>query len=421
MVHPTSLVLSRLKRQPLADLPIAQPLEQAARELGHRWRDRLLTPLVTVRLMLIQVLAGNCPVPQLRQLCGIDFVPSSYSEARGRLPLEVLQWLLGWLHARAEQSLGIARKLGPRVLVVDGSSYSMPDTPKLRAHFGLPAGASPGVGYPSGKLMGLLDLATGMFQSLLALPLFTHDMRGVICLHPMLQTGDILLGDRAFCSFCHFVLLNARGVFACMRLHQRRKEKTGGMTRWKRPAKPPQWMDLVGWAMMPKFIDVRIVRYSIVRKGYRTRHVMIATTLDETNWPDQKIAELYGHRWNIETCFNHLKTTMKMNVLHCKTVEGVQKELAVYLAAYNLVRLAMLKAAQDQGVSPDRISFIDAQRWLLARMLGLPGVGRLIVNPDRRGRSQLRVIRRRLKKYVLLTKPRREAEAERDAKQAVND
>jgi hypothetical protein len=123
----------------------------------------------------------------------------------------------------------------------------------------------------------------------------------------------------------------------------------------------------------------------------------------------------------IETCFNHLKTTMKMNVLHCKTVEGVKKELAVYLAAYNLVRLAMLKAAQDQGVSPDRISFIDAQRWLLARMLGLPGVGRLIVNPNRRGRSQLRVIRRRLKKYVLLTKPRSEAEAERDAKQAVND
>lgn len=81
----------------------------------------------------------------------------------------------------------------------------------------------------------------------------------------------------------------------------------------------------------------------------------------------------------------------------------------------------MLKAAQEQRVSPDRISFIDAQRWLLARMLGLPGVGRLIVNPDRRGRSQLRVIRRRLEKYVLLTKPRSEAEAERDAKQVVND
>jgi hypothetical protein len=216
MVHPTSLVLARLKREPLADLPIAEPLDQAARDLGHRWRDRALTPLVMVRLKLIQVLAGNCPAPQLRQLSGIGFVPSSYSEARSRLPLAVLQWLLGWLQAQAEQSLGIVGKIGPRVLVVDGTSYSMPDTPKLRDHFGLPAGAGPGVGYPSGKLMGLLDLATGMFLSLLALPLFTHDMRGVVSLHPMLQTGDILLGDRAFCSFCHFVLLNARGVFACI-------------------------------------------------------------------------------------------------------------------------------------------------------------------------------------------------------------
>jgi len=421
MVHPTSLVLSRLKREPLADLSIAGPLEQAAHRLGHRWRDRKLVPLVMLRLMLIQILAGNCPVPALRQMSGIDFVPSSYSEARTRLPLMLLQWLLGWLHAQAERAMGMAKKIGPRVLIVDGSSYSMPDTKKLRAHFGLPAGAREGVGYPSGKLMGLLDLATGMFVSLLALPLFTHDMRGVISLHPMLQTGDILLGDRAFCSFCHFVLLNARGVFGCMRLHQRRKEKKSGISRWKKPAKMPEWMDLAQWALMPKFIDVRIVRYSIIRRGYRTRHVMIATTLDEASWPDEKIAELYGHRWQIETCFNHLKTTMKMNVLRCQTVDGVKKELAVYLAAYNLVRLAMLKAAQEQRVSPDRISFIDAQRWLLARMLGLPGVGRLIVNPDRRGRSQLRVIRRRLKKYVLLTKPRSEAEAERDAKQAVND
>lgn len=419
MVHALP-VLARLKRGPLADLPIARPPDQALREMGRTWRERVLTPLATLRLMLVQVLAGNCSIAALRQLSGIDFCPSSYSEARGRLPLEVLQWLLQWLHARAQCAMGVAGKIGPRVLIVDGSSYSMPDTPQLRAHFGLPPGTGAGVGYPTGKLMGLMESATGMFVSLLALPLFTHDMRGVIGLQSMLRAGDILLGDRAFCSFCHLALLNARGVFACMRLHQRRKDKPG-VSRWKRPAKPPAWMDVVQWAPMPKHLDVRIVRYTIARRGYRTRHVLIATTLDEANWPDRKVAELYGHRWQIETCFNHLKTTMRMNVLRCPTVEGVKKELAVYLAAYNLVRLAVLKAAQEQGVSPDRVSFVDAQRWLLARMLGLPGVGRLIVNPDRRGRSQLRVIRRRLKKYPLLIKPRRQAEAERDAKQGVND
>ena len=108
---------------------------------------------------------------------------------------------------------------------------------------------------------------------------------------------------------------------------------------------------------------------------------------------------------------------MKMNALRCKTVDGVMKELAVYLAVYNLVRLAILKAAREQRVSPWCVSFVDAMRWLLARMLGLPGVGRLLVNPDRAGRSQLRVIRRRLKQYDLLKKPRREAEAEMARKQ----
>jgi hypothetical protein len=424
MVHaPTSLALARIKREPLADLPLAGPLDQALRDRGHAWRERLLTPLVTLRLMLIQVLAGNCAIAALRQLAGVDFAPSSYCAARDRLPLSVLQWLLQWRHARAAEALGVAKQLGdgPRILVVDGSSYSMPDTPALRAHFALPPGTREGVGYPMGKLMGLLDLATGMFVSLLALPLFTHDMRGVVELHPMLRPGDILLGDRAFCSFCHFALLNARGVLACMRLHQRRKEKSSGISRWRRPTKPPAWMDADQLARLPKFLDVRIVRFTITRKGYRTRHVLIATTLDEASWPDERIAELYGHRWQIETCFGHLKTTMRMNVLRCTTVAGVQRELAVYLAAYNLVRLAMLAAATAQRVSPERVSFVDAQRWLLVRLLGLPGVGRLIVNPNRAGRSQLRVIRRRLKQYDLLRKPRRDEEAERAAKQAVND
>jgi hypothetical protein len=416
-----SMILARLKREPLADLPLGADLDQELRQLGLVWRERLLPPLVTVRLFLMQILAGNCSIAQLRQLGGVDFATSSYSDARDRLPLNVLQWLLQWIATRAGESAGVFKQLGQRILIADGSSYSMPDTPQLRKHFDLPAGTKPGVGYPSGKLMGLLDAATGMFLSLLALPLFTHDMRGVIGLHPMLQEGDILLGDRAFCSFCHLALLQARGVFACMRLHQRRKENRSGLFVWKRPTESPAWMDLVGLAMLPRRLQVRIVSYKVARKGYRTRQVLIATTLmDTTLWPDEKIAELYGLRWQIETCFDHLKTTMNMNVLRCKTVEGVQKELAMYLAAYNLVRLAMLAAAQRQQTSVDRISFVDAMRWLLARMLGLSGAPRLIVNPHRPGRSQLRVIRRRLKEYDLLKKPRRETEAEIAAKQGGN-
>jgi hypothetical protein len=269
--------------------------------------------------------------------------------------------------------------------------------------------------------MGLLDAATGMFVSLLALPLFQHDMRGVIHLHPMLQEGDILLGDRAFCSFAHLALLNARRVFACVRLHQRRKDKSSGVQRWKKQSNVPAWMTAAQHALLPPWIEVRLVCHVIEQKGFRTQKVLIITTLmDEKQWPDKRIAELYGSRWQIETCFDHLKTTMKMNKVKCETVDGVMKELAIYFVVYNLVRLAMLIAAARQQVNVNRISFIDAQRFLLAQMLGLSGVPRLIVNPDRRGRHQLRVIRGRLKEYDLLKKSRREVERKNAEKEMNN-
>ena len=414
-----SHVLARLKSEPLADLPMAAPLDQWLAECGvPAWRDRLLTPLVTLRLFLTQILHGNCAITALRQLGGIDFAKSSYAEARARLPLMALQSLLKWLHECAARTMDPVRALGQRVLIADGSNFSVSDTPELRRHFDLPQGVKPGVGYPMGKLMGLLDAATGLFIELLALPLFQHDVRGVIGLHPMLRVGDILLADRAFGSFAHLCLLNRRGVFACMRLHQRRKNATSGVDRWTRPPVAPAWMSAADFALLPAFLHVRLVHHTVARKGYRTRHLMIVTTLtDAALWPDERVAALYGQRWDIETCFDHLKTTMGMNALRCQTVDGVLKELAVYLAAYNLVRLAVLSAARAQHVSPRRISFVDAMRWLAARLLGLAGVSRLIVNPDRSGRSQLRVIRRRYKQYDLLRKPRRETEAQIAAKQ----
>jgi len=72
-----------------------------------------------------------------------------------------------------------------------------------------------------------------------------------------------------------------------------------------------------------------------------------------------------------------------MNVLKCQTVDGVMKELCVYLIVYNLVRLQMLRYAHEHGMDVRRVSFIDVLRPLAARGLGLPGVERLILNPPR--------------------------------------
>jgi hypothetical protein len=414
-VIPVVAALGRLRREPFADLGIGDQLDQLCRSAGHVWRRTLLTPMATLRLFMLQVLHGNTSIAHVRQLCGVGFAPASYCQARQRLPPGVLRGLLGRMirWAEEERLASSSSPAGPRVLVVDGSSFSMSDTPALRQHFGLPPGVRPGVGYPVAKLLGLLDAATGLFVEMLALPLFVHDVSRVARLHATLRAGDVLLGDRAFCSYAHVALLNAAGVFACFRLHQRRKTTARrGVDRWRRGQQPPVWMTAAQWAALPEWIDVRIVRYTIAARGHRTRHVTLATTLmDESLWPEAKLAEWYGRRWEIETCFDHLKTTMRMNVLKCQSVEGVLKELAVYLIVYNLVRLAMLRQSLRRTGDVrcvGEISFADAMRFVCCRMLGLGGVERLLLNPRRPGRRAPRVVRRRPKEYNLMKRPRAE-------------
>ena len=409
-------VLARLRSEPFADLPITQEIDQLCRRCQHVWRDRVLSPMLTIRLFVLQVLHGNTAITHLRHLSGLDFSPGSYADARKRLPLSVLASLLRSVIRRAQQ-ISCQQTLThsqQRVLVVDGSGFSMSDTPPLRRWFGLSGATKVGVGFPLGRILGLLDLASGMFLTVCATPLVINDMWCVSRVHGMLRSGDIVLGDRAFCSWTYFSLLNLHGVYGCFRVHPGRKIGLGcglgrghGRQRWPRPHHTPPWMTRRQFTALPEWLEVRLFTYRIEHKGYRTKTVMVATTLlDESLWPGEKLAELYGQRWRIETCFNHLKTTMKMNVLKCQSVEGVLKELAVYLLVYNLVCLAMLKAAQRQSVAVNRISFIDALRWLACRMLGLEAVDRLMINRCRPGRREPRAQRRRMKAYHLLNCPR---------------
>jgi DDE family transposase len=175
---------------------------------------------------------------------------------------------------------------------------------------------------------------------------------------------------------------------------------------WLRPLEVPAWMSAEAWAALPASIRMRELRYTIARPGYRVRQVTLVTTLlDPVRYPKEKLAEAYGLRWTIETCLGHIKTTMKMDVLRCQTVAGIQKELTMFLLVYNLVRMTVLEAARRQGVPPERISFVDALRWLATAKPGdeLP---ELVVNPARPGRAEPRVRKRRPKQFPLMKKPR---------------
>src|SRR5439155_26786033 len=117
------------------------------------------------------------------------------------------------------------------------------------------------------------------------------------------------------------------------------------------------------------------------------------------------LAQLYGLRWTVETNLAHLKQTLGLDVLHCQTFVGVMKELTMFVTAYNLVRRVMREAGEQQGVPAERISLVDALRWLAQARRG-EALPRLRVVPQRPGRAEPRVRKRRPKEYDLMNQPR---------------
>ena len=412
-------------------------VERSCLQAGHRWRSCGLTPDVLIRWLLLQVLHGNTALNHISLLAGRAFSASAICQARARLPLAVFQAVLkafvGSLGPLTDGDDG--RWNGHRVFLTDGSAFSMPDTPQLQQHFGQPGAQKPGCGFPVAKILALFHARTGLLMAVFATPLRTHEMSQVERLHPMLQQGDVLVGDRGFCSYAHLALLVARGVHAVLRIHQKqlvdftpgRPHATGkpsqGQPRsrwikasgprdqtveWARPIDPPSWMTAERFAALPESIVVREVRYTVGRPGYRTRQITLVTTLLEAEkYSGESLAELYGSRWRVEQNLRDLKQTMKMDVLKCQSVDGVLKELTAYAMVYNLVRLAMGEAGRRQGVPADRISFIDAMRWLAEAQSDDP-LPPLIVNPERPDRFDPRVRKRRPKQYPLMNKPRSE-------------
>jgi hypothetical protein len=150
------------------------------------------------------------------------------------------------------------------------------------------------------------------------------------------------------------------------------------------------------------------VRDHIGTPGFRTRQITLVTTLlDAESYRVADLAELYRQRWQVETSLAHLKTTMQMDVLHGQTVPGMLRELTVFAIVYNLVRMVMCQSARLQHLGVERISFLDALRWLGAPSTGMP-LGALIVNPVRPHRVEPRVKKRRPKSFPLMIKPRQE-------------
>ncbi|MGH8064876.1 MAG: transposase [Candidatus Entotheonellia bacterium] len=175
-----------------------------------------------------------------------------------------------------------------------------------------------------------------------------------------------------------------------------------------KPKTCPLWLARETLAALPEALVLREVRYHLGTPGFRTRQITLVTTLlDAAVYRVADLAELYRRRWQVETSLMYLKTTMRMDVLHCKTVPVVLKELTVFAIVYNLVRMVMWQSATLQHIGVERISFLDALRWLSAPSTGRPLVA-LIVNPIRPHRVEPRVKKRRPKSFPFMIRPRQE-------------
>jgi hypothetical protein len=393
-----------------------------------------LGPVETIYLFITQILNGNTSCAHVRQFGNFAFTRSAYCEARKRLPVEIFRELLRETGQRVtEQANRVGLWRGHRVVSVDGSSFSMSDTKPLQALFRWDPGKR-GFEFPVSKFVALFDLITGALLDLAPASMRDHELTIVQRLHDLLRPNDVVVADRLYCTYAYLAQLASEQLHSVIRVpaasrcvdfrpHRRhaafkhwkgpqsiwirRHGKHDQIVDWIKPAHLPPWLPREIWDRLPEHLRVRELRYRVTRRGYRSREVTLVTTLlDPERYPKEAVAALYGHRWQIETNLRHLKTTMRMDVLRCQTVDGIHRELAVFGIVYNAVRFVMIHSADTHGVPPDRISFIDVLRWL---ELGCPGEGLppFIINPVRSRSPAPRIVRRRHKGHTYMTRPRK--------------
>ena len=419
----------------------------AASATGVNSRERVFTPQVTFWAFVAQILSPGSSCREIvrrveawwQQTAGeggsLSGSTSAYCQARARLDPDALELVSGHLCWNLERNvLAEERWLGGRpVKIVDGTGLSMPDTAANQGRWPQPTSQQPGCGFPVLKLVGLFSLSSGALLETATGSLHVHESLLFRGLWDRLKQGDVVLADRGFCSYAALASLRQRGVDSVMRLHQKRRAdfRSGRvlgpddrLVTWRKPAQRPEVCSVAEFAALPETLTLRLIRLRVAAKGFRTRSVVLITTLlDVQAYPADALRELYGQRWQVELHFQQIKTLLAMDVLRCKSPELIVREVALHRIAYNLIRSLMQRSAHLHHVPLERISFkgsLDTLRhWsaVIAAAGGTPRKQDQLIQqmlasiardpvPERPGRSEPRAKKRRPKNYQLLTKPR---------------
>lgn len=383
----SSTISSYLASVPISSIRKILPdkaILQACRDGGYLFRHRLITPVVTVLHMLLaaiwpeesfnaswQVLwsAFKSRYPQTSVA---DPSRGTVSNARNRLPLSVWNNLFAFVSQQAQRlSAPWAKWYGHRVVLLDGTCVSMPDTPLLMAAFGTQRGYHGVARYPLARMVAI-SLANTMTVISYALGGYRQDETVLAqSLLENLQKGDLLIADRHFAAAHFYVRYQRLGLEFLTRIHQRLK-----LSRVKRIVSysPNDFIGRLNIGdsyrrkdlTLPQWIAVRFICTKLLVRG-RVQTVWLATSLlDAERYPADQIVKLYARRWRIETLFRELKINLSADVLRSMSPDGIRKEIAARLTAVNVVRSIMLEAAAQNGIeNPLRISFVFALRAII--------------------------------------------------------
>lgn len=375
---------------PFADALSESRIRTLLDDLEIVYRERIYTPCVTLWIFLAQVLhpdqSCNAAVARLlayrtaqgQSACSAD--NTSYCQARLRLPEALIRRLVHdtgtELH---QQTPGNWHIRGRPVKLVDGTTVSMPDTAENSATFGKPRNQRGCAGFPLARLVVLLCLATGSVLEAAIGP-YGGKRSGELTLFRRLgdpfTPGDILLGDRLFCTYADIARLKSKSVDVVFRLHAHRRSDFRRGRRlgpddhlviWSKPTHCPEWLSAEEFAAMPGELSLREVRVRVTKPGYRVKTVVVVTTLtDPVEFSRDDIAEMFRQRWHAELDLRSIKTVMQMDVLRCKTPEMVCKEIWMHLLGYNLLRSVLCAAAQEHDVPVRQLSFKGAEQLFQA-------------------------------------------------------
>jgi len=357
-----------------------------------------------------------------------------YCRARAKLlPAALRRLVTESARAMEEQAPQAWLWHGRHTKLVDGFTFTMPDTPANQQLFPQLSSQEPGLGFPIARATVVLSLATAAIWDLAYGCYQGKETGETALLREILDAfddGDVAVFDRCYCSYMMVALLQARGVDVCMRLHQcrtsdfRRGRRLGPgdhLVTWHRPARP-DWMSEETYAQIPQTLTVRELRFDVKEPGKRAETITVITTMtDPVTYSARDIADLYGFRWNAELDIRNHKQPLGLDHLRCQSPDMVEREIWVTMLAYNLIRKLIATAAAVHNKQPRQLGFTLACQSVLSSWMLLATntcrhakeqwkivLAHLAANEvaNRPGRIEPRVLKRRRHRYPLMTKPR---------------